>query len=303
MALVKRKLRVTITLATISGQAQTFDNSGGADSVIIENLRMTASVMYAGATSMGTLDLTIYGLSLSTINKLSTMGLRLNQLPKNKIVLEAGEDPDGSGAFQNGSTVYTGYTLSALADFNASPETAFHISAQTMAPQSVETATASSFPGSAEIATIMSGIATKLSLKFENSGVTGSLSNVYLSGSYKDQAQQCVSDAGINWNAGEGGVLAIWPKFGSRGGQVPVISPQTGMVGYPTWSALGIDVRTLYNGSVGFGGKVHVDTSVSKASGDYTVYGLAHELDCEMPDGRWFSIVNCYNPVLNNATS
>lgn len=290
MALVVRKLRVTITLAAIEGQAQTFQNSGGANTVIIENLRMSAEVLHAGGPSDGTLDLTIYGLSESTINRLSTLGMQINLVPKNAIVLEAGDDQSGM------ATVFTGYVLAAFGDFNASPDVAFHLSAHTLAPQAVAPAKASSFPGSADVATIMSGFATQLGLKFENSGVNGSLSNAYFSGSTKTQAQACVDAAGISWNHGEGGILAIWPKNGAREGQIPLISPQTGMKGYPTYTAYGIMVETLYNPSIGFGGKVQVKSRLQAASGTWAVYGLGHHLESEMPDGKWFSTVLCYNP-------
>lgn len=290
MALVQRKLRATITLAAIEGQAQTFQNSGGADTVVIENLRMLAEILHAGGPSDGTLDLTVYGLSLSTINRLSTLGMQINLVPKNAIVLEAGDDQSGM------ATVFTGYILAAFGDFNASPDVSFHLSAHTLAPQAVIPAKASSFPGSADIATIMSGFATQLGLKFENSGVTGSLSNAYFSGSTKTQAQACVDAAGIFWNHGEGGTLAIWPKNGARDGQVPLVSPQTGMKGYPTYTAYGIMVETLYNPSIGFGGKIQVQSSLQAACGTWAVYGLGHHLQSETPDGQWFSTVLCYNP-------
>jgi baseplate hub protein gp41 len=243
------------------------------------------------------LELTVYGLSKSTINRLSTLGMRLNLVPQNSIVLEAGDDSSGM------ATVFTGYILAAIANFNAQPDVAFYLSAFTLAPQSVEPAKASSFKGTADVATIMSGFATQMGLKFENNGVQVTLQNPYYSGSVKTQAQTCVDDAGIAWNHGDLGILAIWPKFGSRGGLVPLISPQTGMIGYPTYSALGVDVRTLYNPSVGFGSKVQVQSSIEAACGVYSVCGLAHHLACEMPDGPWFSTVNCYAAKFNLNTS
>jgi hypothetical protein len=290
MALVRRKLRATITLAAIEGQAQTFSDSAGADTVVIEKLRMSAEILHAGGPSDGTLDLTVYGLSESTINKLSTLGMQLNLVPKNQIVLEAGDDQSGMG------TVFTGFVLSAFGDFNASPDVSFHISAHTLAPQAVIPAKASSFKGSADVATIMSGFATQLGLKFENNGVNGKLSNAYFSGSAKTQAQACVDAAGIAWNHGEGGVLAIWPKNGSRNGQVPVVSKDTGMKGYPTYTAYGISVETLYNPSIGFGQQIQVQSRIQAASGTWAVYGLSHHLESEMPNGNWFSTVLGYNP-------
>lgn len=244
MALVQRKLRATITLAAISGQAQTFPNSGGSDTVVIENLRMSAVVLHAGGHADGTLDLVIYGLSESTINKLATLGMRLNNIPKNLIVLEAGDDQSGM------ATVFTGFMVQAVADFNAQPEVCLRLSAHTLAPQLAAPTKASSFPGSADVATMMAGFAATMGLKFENSGVTTVLFNQYFSGSVKTQVQDCADAAGISWNHGEGGVLAIWPKFGSRGGAIPLLSAETGMIGYPVYSALGVDVKSLFNRSV-----------------------------------------------------
>jgi hypothetical protein len=290
MSFVERKLRATITLAAIEGQAQTFSNSGGADTVVIENLRMSAEILHAGGPADGTLELTIYGLSQSTINRLSTLGMKINLVPKNGIVLEAGDDASGMGI------VFTGFILTAFADFNASPNVSFHITAQTLGPQATIPAKASSFKGSADIATIMSGFATQLGLQFENNGVTGKLENAYFSGSAKTQAQECVDAAGISWNHGEGKVLAIWPKNGSRNGQIPLVSNDTGMIGYPTYTDYGINIESIYNTSIGFGQKIQVQSIITAASGTWAVYGLGHHLESQMPNGKWFSTVLCYNP-------
>lgn len=296
-SIIVRRLRATVTLATIEGQAQTFSSSGGSDSIVIENLRMLAEILHAGGPSDGTMELTVYGLSLSTMNRLSTLGMQVNLVPKNLIVLEAGQD-DGQGGFTNGGTVFTGYILAAYGDFNASPDVSFHLSAHTLAPQAVATSKPTSFKGSTDVATIMSGFATTMGLKFENSGVQGQLSNPYFSGSTKAQAQACAEAAGISWNHGEGGVLAIWPRNGARNGQIPLIAPPPdgNMKGYPTYTAYGINVETLYDPSIPFGGKIQVKSSLQPANGTWAVYGLAHSLSCEMPDGPWFSTVMCYNP-------
>jgi len=290
MALVQRKLKATITLTPVYGQAPSFPNSGSADQVTIENLRMSAEVINAGGASSGQLQMSIFGLLQSTINRLSTLGMKRNFLPKNAIVLEAGDDQTGMG------TVFTGYILRAVANFNEQPDVALHLTALSLTPQSVAPAKPSSFPGSASVATIMSGFATQLGLKFENSGVNGTLSNAYFSGSLRDQAQACVDAAGISWNHGEKGILAIWPKFGSRGGPPTLISPQTGMKGYPIYSDLGVDVETLFNSSIGLGSNVRIQSSLKPACGIFSVYGLSHSLACELPNGQWFSRVRCYTP-------
>jgi hypothetical protein len=295
MAFVRRKLRATITLAAIEGQAQTFANSGGADSVVIENLRMSAEILHAGGPSDGTLELSVYGVTETTMNRLSTLGMKLNLVPKNAIVIEAGDDDAGM------SKVFTGYILGALADFNAQPDVGFHFTAHTLTPQAVAPATASSFQGSADVATMMSGFAKLMGLPFENNGVNARLSNAYYPGSLRDQAQACADAAGIAWNHGEGGVLAIWPKFGWRDGKIPLIAPPPigSMVGYPSYSDLGINVTTLYDPSIVFGGRIQVQSKLIAACGTYAVYGLHHHLACEMPDGPWFTTVNGYSSVFS----
>lgn len=295
MTFVIRKLRATISLASVGGQPQSFPGSGGADTVVVTNLRMSAKIAHAGGPSDGTMDLTIYGLQFSTINRLSTLGMQINLVPKNTITLEAGQD-DGQGGFTNGSVVFVGYILSAYGDFNAQPEVSFHLTAHTLAPFATSPVPATSFNGSSDVATMMSGFAALMALKFENNGVSSKISNPYFSGSARQQAQACVDAAGINWNHGDLGTLAIWPKNGSRGGQVPVISPSTGMKGYPSYTAYGISVETIFNTSIGFGASFQVQSSLQAACGIWVVYGLSHFLESDMPGGAWFSTVLGYNP-------
>jgi hypothetical protein len=63
-------------------------------------------------------------------------------------------------------------------------------------------------------------------------------------------------------------------------------------------------VRTLYDPSIGYGQKVQVQSSLGAAVNEqYTVCGLAHHLESEMPDGKWLTTINCYNPKFNLPTS
>jgi hypothetical protein len=284
MALEPRQLGATISLASGSF------TEGGNQVKLPKGLRMAAYLEHAGGLSDGTLDLTIYGMTRSLMNRLSTLGMQINLVPKNPITLMAGTDGKMTTAFN-------GYIIAAYADFNASPDVAFHISAHTLAAYSAAPAEASSFQGSADVATIMAGLATKMGLRFENNGVQTKLSNPYFSGSLRQQAQACVKAAGISWNSGELGVLAIWPKNGSRGGRIPVIAPppKGSMIGYPTYTAYGIMIRNLYDPTIGFGQKVSVESSVL-TTGEWQVYGLSHRLESQTPRGKWETTMLAYNP-------
>jgi hypothetical protein len=285
MALVERALGVSVKLES-GGFSE-----GGNSANLPDGLKMIAYIEHAGGLSDGTLDLTIYGMTRSLMNQLSTLGMQINLVPKNLITLTAGEPGKMSTAF-------IGYIIAAYADFNASPDVAFHITAHTLGPFGAQPLEPSSFKGSADVATVMSGFATKMGLRFENNGVTAQLQNQYYSGSVRTQAQACVKAAGISWNHGEGGILAIWPKNGSRNnGQIPKIAPPPNgsMIGYPTYTAYGIMLRSLYDPTIGFGQKIQVQSSVL-TTGEWAVYGLSHHLESQTPNGKWETEILAYNP-------
>lgn len=271
-AIPRRMLR-----ATISGKTQTLTLTG---------YRMSAVIQHAGGVSSGQLFLTIWGLDKTTMLNLSTYGLKINGLPRNGITLEAGDDQAGM------ATVFIGQILTAEADLNGQPETPINIVAHCILTQAVAPATATSFRGSVDVATIMSGFATQMGLKFENSGVNVTLRNPAFSGSANTQMRACAEQANINAVVVDG-VLAIWPRFGSRNGSIPLLSPQTGAIGYPTFSAFGPTIRSRFNPSIGIGQKIQVQSEITAACGEFTVYNLTHELDCEMPDGgKWFTQID-----------
>jgi hypothetical protein len=141
----------------------------------------------------------------------------------------------------------------------------------------------------------MQSLATQMGLSFENSGVDVKLSFPYFYGSARNQAFFVAYHAGINWII-DNRTLAIWPAGGARGGQVPEVSPATGMVGYPAFVDQGIQVTTLFNPSIGYGSKVHVKSSILPPTGNWAVYSLDHDLEANMPGGKWFTTFGGYNP-------
>ena len=101
-------------------------------------------------------------------------------------------------------------------------------------------------------------------------------------------------DANISWNGGDDGTLAIWPKNGARGGSTPFIGPGSGVIGYPSYTANGIEIECIFNPSIGLGVQVQVQSSLQAASKTWVVYGMSHELDSLLPNGHWKSRLHCY---------
>lgn len=296
---IRRLIDVQFTLA--SG---TFAN--GSDSVTLSGLRVSSRIINAGGYSTGELDMEVYGMPLDLMNKLSTLGMVVQEGNRNIVTVTAGNVVTGKGI------VFVGNVLNAWADFQGAPEVPFRVSAKVLAGSATFPYSPSSFNGSTDVATILSGLATAQNIRFENNGVSQKLSRPYLWGSARQQMLSVIEHAGIESNMGEGGTLAIWPRNGNRGGAIPLISPDTGMVGYPSYTAQGIMVRCLYNPSIGLGapgptattaggapqlgGLIQIKSSLTPANQQWKVYGIDHTLESQVPSGQWFSTIKAYNP-------
>ncbi len=283
MSFVHRIIRLTFRL----GEG-TFGEDGS-NQVVVGGLRVRAKVEKAGGASMGKLNAQIYGLTFSLMNRLSTLGMAPNRIRRNTVLLEAGDADKGVSA------VFDGTISNAWADFAGMPNVVFNIDAQAGLFEAVKPLAPSSFPGTADAAIIMAGLAEQEGLAFENSGVSVLLSNPYFYGSPRNQMKACADAAGIEWVI-DNRTLAIWPKLASRGGLIPLVSSATGMIGYPTFTSRGIFVRSLFNRDITFGGRIKVQSALPQANQEWIVYKLDYDLESEVPGGQWVTNAQCAPP-------
>lgn len=279
----EKTLELTVTL----GEGD-FGATAG-PTVTLSGLRMSAELSNPGGESMGALQMRVWGMGSQVMNKLTTIG-QVNRAirTKNAVMLAAG---DAGGAL---SSVFQGTIYDAWADYNSAPDVAFHVIAYAGLDLAVTPASALSFKGSADVAMIMANIAKTMGLGFENNGVQVQLSNPYLPGTPLAQIRACARAANIRYVI-DRGVLAIWPKSGGRTGALPTISADTGMVGYPALSSKGMTVTTLFDPEIKLGSDVMVQSEIPMACGKFHVFNLNHSLACRIPDGPWFSRLDCYN--------
>ena len=204
MAFTQKLIDVTFTL----GEG-TFGD-GGANTTKLSGLRVSAKVTKAGGISMNQLDADIFGMTLSDMNKLSTLGMDVILTRHNSILLEAGDADSGM------STVFDGTITDAWVDGNAAPEVAFRVTGQTGLIDAVSRLAPSSYKGPVDVADIMASLATKMGRPFENNGVHVTLDSQYLWGSPRNQAAKAAVTANISWMIDDKS-LAIWPRRQARG--------------------------------------------------------------------------------------
>lgn len=276
MAFTKKLLRFTFDLAG----DQTFDNTG-ANRLTISGLRASVTIEQAGSAALGKAEITIYGMTLSQMNRLSTLGQKVSFVRKNVVTVEAG---DANGMAQ----VYQGNILQGWADFTAMPQAAFRIAVSSSILAQVQPIPPTTVNGPADVATIMAGLANQGNFHFENNGVTATLYYPYFPGTVKEQIKRCADHAGITWTIDEKtGTLAIWPKGSARGSQTQIVSSDTGMIGFPVFNSLGVQIRSLYNPSLTFGQRIQVQSKLTAANQEWIISSLTHSLDAATPGGQW----------------
>ena len=293
----RKKIEVSVELAsnTQTNQPITFAGTGS-DTTTITDKRMSVRIQNSGAPSNSAAQVSIYGMTESTMNQLSTLGMVLNLVPKNILTIKAGDDAIGM------TTVFRGTIVSAYADMAAAPDVPFILDCQSGLAEATGNVQPTSYRGSVPVSTIMSGFARQMNVGFENNGVEVTLMNPYYRGSVDAQLKQCARDANINAEIVNGNILAIWPRFGSRTTvtKIPLIAapPDGAMIGRPSFTQQGIMVRNIFNPEIAFGAKVEIRTreaALAKANGQWTIYKLDLALDAQMPKGQWSSTLYCYN--------
>nr|DAH84757.1 MAG TPA: tail protein [Caudoviricetes sp.] len=281
MSFSKKRIVTDISLA--SGQF----SIGGGNTAALRGLRTSCIIEVNGGFSQSNMQMAIYGLPLSLMNQLSNVGKNLNKSLLNTITVQAGDDEMGM------HLVFQGQIYSAFVDARAMPEVAFRIQAVPGGFDKVKPATPMSFKGSGNVSQMMSQIAGQMGLAFEDNGVNVKLANPYYAGTPFQQAASIARDAGIEWII-DRGTLAISPPGKSRQGDAVLISPQTGLVGYPMFNEAVVICQALFNPAFKMGGQVEIRSDLTAANGKWITNQLVHYLDAEVPKGKWFSLVSCY---------
>jgi hypothetical protein len=297
MSFIERKIDVTIQL-----DGDTFD--GGGNMVQLSGLRCQATILnYTGTSGSFAyqLQMRISGMLPADMAKLSTMGFSYGSYKKNLIQIRAGDDISGM------PVVFTGSIYSAVIDYNAMPDVGVEILAFANLNQKFMKASATSYKGAMDVATMIQSICAQAGLKFINNGVTTKLSNHAVGGNYMAQIADICHAAGCYCNQSlDGSTITIFPKGGTVDDSVIVASPTTGMVGYPMYNGHGITVVIEFNSTAQAGRRVRVDTAIpqftpaaiQKFSGnmadnktDFFINTVTHNLSSQAVNGPWFTSI------------
>jgi hypothetical protein len=295
MAFAEKQIRLTFQLGTGA-----FGETG-TNQVVVSNLRTSVKINVAGGPALSEAQIRVFGLTPTVYNSLTSIYPIVGLQQKNVVIIEAS---DGTSGY---STVFTGQILIAHIDLNAQPDVVMDIIAQSALLQGLQNIPQTNYPGSIPVTTALQSLATTMGLTFEPNDVDVILNKPSLTGSARQQAWSLVQAAGIQWNACADGVMAVWKKGSYRKSQqtIPTISYKKDLIGYPSYSNIGISIRCYYNPNITYYGTINLESSlkVANLNGQWIVYGLVHTLEAQLPNGQWMSEIQAQSiAALSGAT-
>lgn len=260
--------------------------------------RVLLTYVDVGGISSGNLSMRIYGLPLSVINEFLAIGAVASKgITRNKILVQAGNKGEPL------ATVFNGAIFNSWGDFSAPPNVNLLIAGSVQAESALSVANANSWKGSVSAATVMGALAAQAGYAFENNGVTVMLQNPVFDGSLRDQIASCAKQAGIHYTVSESGVLVIYPagpqQTNPNQGGIPILTPESGLIGYPMFSNQGISVRSIFLPGMRFGMPFIIRGSqIPMANRTWYSQTVVHTLESQAPNGPWFSELEGFSNVV-----
>jgi hypothetical protein len=272
-----KTIRVTVTLGEGS-----FGGKGNAK--IIEGLGAEVSVSKPGPPEKPSANIKLTGLKLDDMAQMTMLSFLPMSSLKNHVAVQAGNQGDA-----NLPVVFWGEITAASADFNQAPDIVFNIDAETGSYPALIASPQETARGQASAAALIEKYAKQIGYGFKNEGVSASVKNAVLNGSPMEKIKAVAGQVGCEIIIDDGEIV-IMPAGGARSGNAVLMTRETGMIGYPTFTSDGISLKCVYNPEIKIGGLLRVESVVPRASGVWKITKLDHNLSAyKASGGPWSS--------------
>ena len=205
---------------------------------------------------------------------------------KNLITIEAGEQG------KTLATVFKGEITSAYADYGSVPDVEFKIEALSGGYAAQIGAKPISVKGNAKAADLIKQFAKEIGYTFKNEGVAASVRNAVFNGSPIEKARSVADEVGAELLIDDDSMI-LMPYDKPRSGGAVLLTPETGLIGYPSFTSDGISFSCFFNPNLKQGGQVKIESIVPRASGYWKITKLSHKLTAyRTGGGSWYSSVD-----------
>ena len=276
----EKKIRLTVT------RGQGVFASSKTNTIVFEGLRIQFQGLMAQGTEEGTGQMksttAVFGLPESDMNDLYFVG-DPGELaaPFSSMLVEAGDDETGM------MFVHHGQIINAAQDFNAQPDAAFVIDTQAGYDMQTTLIGPSSYDKGVPVSVVLKDMAKRAALNYVDQGIQdGPTTGVYEAHAARDQIAAICTHYNIGSQI-EGGTLYVWDKKAGRSGEIPTISAQTGLMGYPVRRSNQVSFRCLFNPKVRYNGPVRLDSIITQVNGLWFPSMVQVTLQSQTPGGFW----------------
>lgn len=266
LSLVKRTLTLTFRVSDASLGA-----SATQDVLVLTGHRCRATIVNEGMRGGMTAELYVEGMKARDMARLSMVSGWLTPAHATAKGLSAATlQIDASDEHTPPATVFFGQLLEGYNDLSNAPQTGFSVRAGTNAAYEAHPAKPLSYKNSVRYTAVLADICAQAGLTLRNHGLEGGFAGgYYSSGETLKQIERLVSAAQGVFNIDQHKVLHVWGKAAAgqltgspiTGGQttgapssddgpdkapLPLLNPQSGLVSYPKFTAVGLQCRTLF---------------------------------------------------------
>lgn len=274
------EVRITLTSGTLSG---------GANTKIIGGLPVKAEISNPGLPALSSAKISISGINQEDLEALTFLAFRPLTYAEGNVVSVYAEDEE-TGM----SLAFMGNIVTSVPNYNAAPDVTLEIEAMAGYYAKLLAVPPYTFKGSIPVSSILQEICQKAGFVFVNEGETKSVLNPYLKGSPIQKIITLANNYNLNIVV-SGETVTLKPSQGDRQ-VVSVLNKDSGMIGYPDFTANGIRVKSEYLPTVNVGDLIKVESIVPKATGLWRVISVNHSLGAHMDNAPWFTTIEANYP-------
>ena len=278
--LQNKVIKVTLKL---NGKDTVFSSETKANKISSDGLHVQAVISYGAGNITPTAQINIYGLTIETMTPLMRIQWNTMQAVLNTIQVEVGDKSDTVL-----SLAYEGNITFAKIDTSNAPTMCLQIESQMSVVESLTPRQPNTYTKGQDGAVIIQQLAQSMGYQFSNNQASHILTDdLTMEGSYLNRIQLLATNCDFDLYA-EQRSITICKRGYSRLVKIPVITPTTGLIGYPSPDIRGITFRCLYSPLVRFGGIVRIAESlIPTCNGDWRTYGVRAILETNVSASRW----------------
>ena len=275
-----KAIRVQITLGK-GAFPGTKDNT-----YVVDGLGVTVEVEKNGLPDMNKASISISNMMYEKMEQLTMLAFRPLHRARNVVSVFAGEED------QQLDCVFVGEITSAFADYTNAPDIEFQIQAKSGSYPLQMSAAPVSVNGQTSAASLIERFAKEMGYSFKNQGVTVQVRNSVFNGSPLDKAKAVAAQCGIDLLCDDGEIIILPRRAVRKANVVPLLTPESGLIGYPTFTEKGIKLNAFFNPAFKLKGLVRVESIVPKATGTWRITKLSHSLSAYRTDSEdWYSSI------------